>query len=157
MAEEADPFEREIIQNCPANASYYYLVRYNQKKEQVRFPSTQALRIRSPFEHPIDCKPGVPFCGDGVCDPMLEDPLSCAPDCIPGLCGDGLCDPTLENPITCPIDCGGGMSFCGDGVCDPATEDPMSCAPDCVPGLCGDGQCDLALENAMTCPIDCTP
>ena len=58
MAEESDPFEREIVQNCPANASYYYLVRYNQKKEQIRFPSTQALRIRTPFEYPMDCKPG---------------------------------------------------------------------------------------------------
>ena len=58
MAAEPDPFEREILQNCPADASYYYLVRYNQKDEHVRFPSSQALCLRDPFEHPIDCRPG---------------------------------------------------------------------------------------------------
>ncbi len=58
MADEPDPFEIEIVQNCPKNASYYYLVRFKQNKVQIRFPSRGALQVREPFEYPIDCPPG---------------------------------------------------------------------------------------------------
>ena len=55
---EPDEFEVEVVRNCPSDATYYYLLRYNNKNEAIRFPCKHALRVRTPFEHPIDCKPG---------------------------------------------------------------------------------------------------
>jgi hypothetical protein len=59
MTAKADEFEVQIVRNCPVDATYYYLFRFDRKNEQIRFPAKHALRARPPFEHPIDCKPGV--------------------------------------------------------------------------------------------------
>jgi hypothetical protein len=48
-----------------------------------------------------------PFCGNGVCEPMLG-----------------------ENSRTCPEDCPGGIACDHDGICEP-WEDPAACL-DCV-------------------------
>lgn len=58
MASEPDEFEIQLVKNCPSDASYYYLLRFDERGEAIRFPLERALRIRGPFEHPIDCKPG---------------------------------------------------------------------------------------------------
>lgn len=58
MASEPDEFEIQVVKNCPSDATHYYLLRYDERGDAVRFPLERALRIRGPFEHPIDCKPG---------------------------------------------------------------------------------------------------
>ena len=71
------------------------------------------------------------------------DPRLCA-------CGNGVCEPALEeSTATCPQDCG---SRCGDGACNgPETSD--TCYGDC--GYCGNGMCDLDEIARMSCPADC--
>ena len=49
------------------------------------------------------CDPAAPHCGDGACNPALEDGWICPADCArPTICGDGLCDP---GETACPGDC----------------------------------------------------
>ena len=42
-------------------------------------------------------------------------------------CGDGICEPRLENRGWCPRDC-----LCGDGVCDDEEAVAASCPQDCI-------------------------
>ncbi len=42
-------------------------------------------------------------------------------------CGDGICEPRLENRGWCPSDC-----LCGDGVCDDEEAVAASCPQDCI-------------------------
>ena len=42
-------------------------------------------------------------------------------------CGDGICEPRLENRGWCPRDCS-----CGDGVCDDVEAASASCPKDCI-------------------------
>lgn len=66
---------------------------------------------------------GVPFCGDGTCDPGEE---GWCVDCGGGQCNfNGMCEPWED--MMCP-DCGGGPCN-NNGMCEP-WEDPMMC-PDC--------------------------
>jgi cysteine-rich repeat protein len=70
-----------------------------------------------------DCE-AARWCGDGTCDPALEDRRLCAVDC--DRCGDGVCAWTFEDDVSCPMDCG----RCGDGACA-APESSTTCPGDC--------------------------
>jgi len=49
------------------------------------------------------CDPTAPHCGDGECNPALEDGWICPADCTrPVICGDSICDP---GETDCPGDC----------------------------------------------------
>jgi hypothetical protein len=68
------------------------------------------------------------FCGDGVCQPEVNESVSsCRADC--GTCGDGVCFGS-ENAGNCYSDC-----HCGNGVCD-AGETPSTCSADCRADQC---------------------
>ena len=58
MTAQIEDFDVQVVRHCPADGRYYYLVRFAGKKGQVRYPAKHALRLRPPFEHPIDCNPG---------------------------------------------------------------------------------------------------
>jgi len=85
-----------------------------------------------------DCR-----CGNGVCDPA-EAVETCPCDCA--TCGDGVCSPCGEDPLTCPDDCcrsPEGTSECGDGYCIgfACGENPTICPEDCGTD-CGNGTCE---------------
>jgi hypothetical protein len=75
---------------------------------------------------------------DGVCVAQVES-LACAA-CDVVKCGDGLCDPEVENCDKCPQDCG-ACPVCGDGKCD-ANENCESCPGDC--GECTPACCETS-------------
>lgn len=58
MTAQIEDFDVQVVRHCPADAGYYHLVRFAGKKGQARYPAKHALRLRPPFEHPIDCNPG---------------------------------------------------------------------------------------------------
>lgn len=98
-------------------------------------------------------------CGDGKCEPGVEQCDDCAADCGPcAVCGDGTCvEADAEDCATCPSDCG-ACPGCGDSTCDPAMQETCaSCPGDCgACDPCGDGLCDAAGgESCSTCPKDC--
>ncbi len=102
---------------------------------------------------PCDCA----ACGDGICSPCGESPLSCPEDCClsPGGttgCGDGYCLGFAcgESLSTCPADC---TPACGDGVCD-AGQTPQTCPADCARWECGNGVCEAG-ELDAGCALDC--
>ncbi len=111
-------------------------------------------------------------CGNGDCE-TGEDCDSCAADCIsggtgPGFCGDGACNDLTEDCLSCPEDCNGRQNgkpanrfCCGDG----GGENPVDCTDsrcssggvtcgEPVPYCCGDLTCEGA-ENGTNCEIDC--
>jgi hypothetical protein len=59
------------------------------------------------------------------CDDGGGSSCICGWDCPPndpacaGFCGDGVCDLVAEDSVSCPADCdlGGGGGFCGDDLC----------------------------------------
>ena len=96
-----------------------------------------------------DCLPVDGTCGDTVCLPP-ENSTSCAVDCAfegtdpPDDCGDGTCDPALENELSCAADCwpdytdaiectrqscGGALDACAD---EPGCVALVVCVADCV-------------------------
>ena len=91
-----------------------------------------------------------PFCcaseWDGVCVAQVET-LGCAA-CDVVKCGDGLCDPNVEDCAKCPQDCG-ACPVCGDGNCD-ANENCESCPGDC--GECQPACCETSPSPG--CPED---
>ncbi len=90
-----------------------------------------------------DCG-GDPYCGDGWCDPIFEDVISCSVDCA--VCGDRYCQ-AFEN---CPFDC--DFQVCGNGLCEYG-EHCESCPVDCGACVCGDGTCDVG--ECGNCAADC--
>jgi len=126
-----------------------------------------------------ECQSGscvyVPYCGDGLCDPV-ETCDSCPEDCD-ACCGNGICQPTFgEHCGNCPGDCpcAGCGEACNNGNCEFIACEGRGCGPDgcggscgscpehhdCQDGSCvyvpwcGDGVCD-AHEHCGTCPMDC--
>jgi subtilisin-like proprotein convertase family protein len=86
-------------------------------------------------------------CGNACCD-NGETWLTCPGDC--GLCGNGNCDGE-ETCNTCSIDCG---SCCGNQICEiDFAEDCGNCPSDCGT-CCGNGECGED-ETCSTCPVDC--
>ena len=77
-------------------------------------------------------------CGDGVCDPLIEDGATCARDCF---CGDGVvdsteeCEPGFFSGRVCSDfeSCTGGTLSCDESYC---LLDFSGC--ECL-GYCGDG------------------
>ena len=114
---------------------------------------TCPLDCLCPVSH--TCEAGVctlqPEC-DGFCDPDLA--CECFLDCRLTACGDGCCDPGLENSCSCPADCAGAC--CGDGVCRCPPESFANCPGDCMLA-CGDGCCADPIETCASCPADCCP
>jgi len=103
----------------------------------------------NPDSCPQDC-----FCGNNMCEPQFESPITCPQDCAPiSFCGNGICEPPGETFQTCPQDCGGG-SVCGNGICESPAETPQTCPQDCggLP-VCGNGACEQG--EAQSCPADC--
>ncbi len=103
---------------------------------------------------PCDCT----RCGDDVCSPCGESPLTCPEDCCRAPsgsegCGDGFCAGAAcgEDAGSCPEDCG---SACGDGSCGDG-ESPLSCEADCPREVCGNGRCEPSDGGAAGCPEDC--
>ena len=104
------------------------------------------------------CKQGS-TCGDGSCEPGLEDCLSCAKDCA---CQQ---DEQCTQNGTCEK-----VNNCGNGKCDKGEEDCSSCSQDCrcpngeicdgtsckKQASCGNGKCEAnENENCISCPGDC--
>ena len=76
---------------------------------------------------------GMAGCADpdcwSVCTPLCPPGTSC-PMTAPK-CGDGVCNPNLENCSLCPSDCGMcPVGQCGDYTCNQG-ESPASCPTDC--------------------------
>ncbi len=85
-------------------------------------------------------------CGDGVCQPDLEDCGVCPQDCA--------CQPgeSCQNR-QCVTGPGGGNGWCGDGFCR-GSETCSTCPQDCCPGTaCGNGTADPG-ETCATCLAD---
>lgn len=92
-----------------------------------------------------------PYCGDGICDPTIENCVTCPQDCKAkqcSICGDGSCDASVgENCTTCQEDCGncyvtgctdptcGGHGVCNNGlcVCSSTWTGPTCSSPDSLP------------------------
>lgn len=110
----------------------------------------------------LDCLPVDGTCGDTVCLPP-ENSTSCAADCaFEGTgptddCGDGTCDPSVENELSCATDCwpeyddaiactrrscGGALDACAD---EPGCVELVVCVADCV----------VAGGTAAACIDDC--
>jgi len=72
-----------------------------------------------------------------------NDPTLCA-------CGNGSCEPALdESTASCAADCG---SRCGDGACN-GSENGDSCYQDC--GSCGNSLCEAQEIARLSCCGDC--
>ena len=101
-----------------------------------------------------------PYCcndiWDGVCVAQVET-LGCAA-CDVVKCGDGVCEPDVEDCSTCEDDCG-KCPVCGDGTCDD-NESCDTCEADCgeCANLCCDSNpgpgCGNAAIEACVCAFD---
>jgi cysteine-rich repeat protein len=63
-----------------------------------------------------------------TCTPLCLPGTTC--DASAPRCGDGMCNPTLENCRNCVEDCPTCAAFCGDTFCD-SGENTSSCPGDC--------------------------
>src|SRR5262249_46831094 len=72
-------------------------------------------------------------CGDGRCDPPVEECVACESDCgtCPAGCGDGVCD-AGERCETCPHDC---------GFCQATPTIPIAVAACAFQATCCDDSC----------------
>jgi hypothetical protein len=138
---------------------------------------------RDPLDSADDLTLEISYCGDGVCQSIIEGTSfesseNCLADCW---CGNYKCEETESatgedangNPLTfCPSDC-----YCGNDTCD-ANETAENCAVDCGDGTNGDtsgtgdlnptqpdpnqtqcnenGECEEG-ETAENCASDCAP
>lgn len=92
------------------------------------------------------------LCGNGTCDPVLENTGSCPAECGQA-CGDGVCNGN-EDVTGAADDCEADCGTCGNGTCDPG-ETRTSCGGDCI-GECGDNGCQADIgENTANCSQDC--
>ncbi len=109
----------------------------------------------------FDCVPVDGACGDTICE-APETSTTCPEDC-PGAgksradCGDGACDPTLENELSCTSDCwpaATGPLTCLENGCESLHQ---TCADedDCVSLVVCVAPCLLGGGGAEVCLADC--
>jgi hypothetical protein len=86
-----------------------------------------------------------PTCGDGFCDPVIEDQCSCASDCgSPPVTETGMCSDDFDNDCDGKTDCS-DKADCGNEflcTCEPRNAACES-AVECCSGVCqANGKCD---------------
>jgi hypothetical protein len=95
----------------------------------------------------------VQVCGDGVC--VAAEVCACPEDCghdnCTSVCGDGWCQPGVEDCTTCPSECGTCPGTCGDGRCDDI-EGCWTCVADCGECTgCDHGVCEVGPALSSGC------